>query len=1723
MKKFLALMSCVMPFGAAIAEPIIIDQNSNVMDGFSVPSDNYARVISGAGLSLGNGGLSAGSVYVGQNSTNPLVPAGEVFVEQTAANPYSIRSDGNISITSLLNVLSGYSLGIGAKTDGGTISSVNIGSIDADGALVMQDIGTLNVGNITSADNLEITANTANVTGTIESTAGNTTIEVADALAVTNDIIANGGATTDIEVGSLSVRDLQNMSGTMKVVSGGTIAATGSFENSGTLMQVTGIDMTVGGTMKNDDNGSIMNLSLDSLTVTGGSSSEASFVNKGNLSIVVNGETNLAYGFNLSGMEATNTFSLKTGTLNLGGGADSLSQVFENNKLTNFELVVTGGGITANNISNGSDNPAAKMTLTAGADGITASTIQNRGEKLTVSTIEDTAGNITINTPSGTSIYGAADSTTQVIADGTLSATGAVSNAGTMILNGNQIELTSVSNTGNGNLKIAAQTDQTGKIHFADGVANSGGTTQISARQVAIDGVVLTTGGTTSIRGSDTSGVNVVLGGVKAQGGVTNLDALIGGAQITGDLLVTGGAFNVGQSTYNLQVDGGTQISGNLTFSDTAAAGDMNIANGGDTRFTLTSGGQITVSNDVIATDAALARSATLAADLIEIGGNVTTGGRGNIAFGNASTSTLQTTLNVTGDVTVNSGGTVEIYSGATTLNSLSGAGLFLLHGDSVTATGGDINVANGIWYDGTTGLTKGVVISGTDEMTLKTNTGDVIVTGGASVKDGVLKIDSGNDATLSGAVNVSAADAELNVKASNAVDFNGAITTTNGGTVTVEGKTVETAAIDNAANGSVSLTGTDSVTTTGLVSNAGTLDIGAKNITMSSLKSTGGTTTATATAALQIDSVDVSAGDVTLSGATIDSDGMTLSGGTTKLASEAVTVNGDIVVSNGDMSQGGTTGTLILQNDGTLSADNLTVSNGALLVDNNSVTYNIDNNATFANGISVLQNGVATINVKSLAITASDGAVTNAGNLTLNTTDDLSLGVLTNTGTLALSAQSGTIDAAAFNNTGITTITADAMTVDGTLTNGKMLYQNYAGTLGAGDMNIVSDDHTLTAANLTVDGIKQVSGSMTIKSSDVTVGRNIVATDLRIQANPATDWLNVDVTNGNVSGGVQFVGLEHMHIGGDYTFDNNSMLHAVILPNPGVVINSTTYNYWSSVSLADDNTLGQITNASTNAAPLITVDGRFINAVTNVGSELSNEPLVAPQVGIDIFDMVDSGTAIWLLHADSSEGLSELSEKIRNLNVNFCNADGSLCFKYFDNSIAENVDANQTESNLPAYLTVRDIDEDGVTDSIYIVFDSRFGGPVEVFKIQPIVNRVDDHTSGEYDAAGALDEMIAGQLQDKGFNNRTPIEAIPVAFAGTNLEELAGELYNRMEQYVTNPDGKGLARFSRLIQPREIEVLAGNVAMNEHIVFRDYEDRMLDEFIWNRHRSLRKGWVDVDYGLFYQNISDGKHASGDRFSIMGGYDWQHSSTLILGLTGRVSRTSADDADVIDLSYKPGETINGRTSFDVADTDIGLGAYMMKILGTKTRIYGNGFLDLHLFDVSREQNYVSGISGSGTAFSLISEWGLLHDWLNQYIVGNAYARVGYNFGFSVKEKSRGAEYMHLESDGYFIFTPGYSLIAQKRIYPSSWFQIRPYVSAGVEYDVLGAPDHAQFKFGPAKKYTEYDIDIDPLWANIGGGVELLSSRGFQLGIDYRYQYNNDIHFHKFKLSGSYRF
>ncbi|MFQ6739402.1 MAG: autotransporter outer membrane beta-barrel domain-containing protein, partial [Alphaproteobacteria bacterium] len=634
----------------------------------------------------------------------------------------------------------------------------------------------------------------------------------------------------------------------------------------------------------------------------------------------------------------------------------------------------------------------------------------------------------------------------------------------------------------------------------------------------------------------------------------------------------------------------------------------------------------------------------------------------------------------------------------------------------------------------------------------------------------------------------------------------------------------------------------------------------------------------------------------------------------------------------------------------------------------------------------------------------------------------------------------------------------------------------------------VISENYRFDVGGFESDGVYQNSGKMWIDSGDVTINGDVMAGDLTIGSD--SEYLTASI-DGNVSEGLHFKNVQRLNIAGDYDFSSNSSFSGVILPDgqiPG--------SYWAHID-SD----GIVTNAL-DGAPLISV-GKMFNFDLAAGTDVM-DLFSDSQFRLTLFDIADVDDVVWLVNADG--GVNNADDMINNFYVRYCNSDGSICVDYPD----------------IANLIQRNIADNGLFRDIYVTFDSSWLVSY-IQKIQPVVGGVPGHSDSEYAAAGILDDVIEKQLHVNGFYNPPPSSVLPVIFGGTNLYDMSVALNERMNAYLNQHDGRIYQRFSRLFEARDAEQALGNVVLNEHTYFRNFEDRMIDEFLWNRNRNLNKAWLDIDYGFYNQSVSENIDADGSRFGLSGGFDWRQDNGLILGLSAHFNHLNSDATDSFDIGYLPSESIAGHVDTSVTDNNIGIGAYMMQNLGVSTRLYGNAFLDLHMFDIDRDQNYVSGITGDGTAFSIISEWGLLHDWLNQYITGNLYARVGYNTGLDITEKSAGSDYMDMTSDGYAILTPGYTLTAQKRIYPSSWFQIRPYASVGAEYDVLGAPDQIKYKFAIADKYTDYDVEINPLWINAGAGVELVSATGFQFGLDYRYQHNSDIQLHNFKLSGSYRF
>ena len=1777
-KKILPFLCSLAPFYAFAAdEPAVQVPISSNPGSVELTSGQFAVVSSSdnVNLNVGSGGIGIYNLSVlGATPTTPTLDAarGDLYVVNTSDGPYGIVSNGDVLIGGNIRIADGTN---GFQLSGPVAMTIS-GNVIADDYFKVYDATSFTSGSISSDDFLSISAGQIN-TGIISSSDGDTNISATGALNIGGFVasVLPGSSdmpTTTISGATITTGYMQNLAGQMTITSSGNFSAvqdagnpgtiTGSVENSGTELTMNiGGDASIDGTLKNDLASGTLSITANSLSVSGSDAiNNSSFVNAGNAVFNISGDMSLAHGMNLTKMAATNGLQITAGTLDLG-----TNNIIANTKASLVSIDVNAGTLSAGSVVNGDENGAptnASTKTTLKGVAVNATSLYNYGNKLTVNTYSTDGDNdITI----GGDVIGASNAITNITASDSLGISGDVANAGSMTLSGANVTLASVTNSGeDSELNISAPTN-VGVMRISGTVSNSDGSTTIVSKDLSIGGLV-NNSGTLSVTASDTtSGADhnpVSVGSVAVNGGVMNIQAWLGSVQ-TGALTVasntvSGSVLNFGDAVHNVFASGNINIARNVNLANTSTTGngDVYLTATGNTGVALKStGGALTIGGNIIATDNTYTRigifdAYSLGENDAVLGGAINVNGttgvnaqyKGKVIFG--SSDTVATTLTVAnGSLNATNGGSIEIYSGTSVAKSLteSDSGSFIMHGNTFTATDGDISIGDGLWFGGSVPAPSvGMIIdSSLDEFSLTSTSENVVISGDVNIGDGnVLNVDAGNNVTISGTTNT---NGKLAINATNGVIFNKAITT--GGTTSpslyVAAKTINTKGITNAGETVLSATsGAATIQSTAEISNSGTFTaIANNNITFADFVSTDGTVN------IQSNNGDVTTGAFSVSGETtsvaitasqVSMNSLAISGGATTINSADVDVVGNANVSGTIIQGGASTDVFALRLVGTetFTANNLTISDGGFNAKSGDVDYVISGTADLGESVIIASGAKSEI----IANTIEAGDITNAGTLSLTTTNSVSgmtFDDIINDSVLTINTN-GLLNATSFTNSNTATgvITSANMTLSGLMKVDGVIYQNYSGDLFAGDTNITNTNYTITASGVTVGGINQSSASkMVINTSDLTVGGDVVANNLTINAQKDsfgnTIWSNIDV-GGSVSGNVKIYGLEHMNVAGNYLYNNNSLLHVAVLPYAlGSELNTTSYNYWADVSLADDSTLGRITNRGDDpeTSALVYVNGSFASDISSAGSVLDGSPLVSPEVGINLYSIVDQGSAIWLLYA--KEGVSDLATKIRNLNVNFCNADGSVCFNYFDSYATAQKVANTynsgTENDLPIYLSVRDYNADGLNDSLYIVFDPRFGGPVKVFEIEPIVRRVDDSTDGEGSAANALDKMIAGQLNNKGFYNDTPIEAIPVVFAGTNLSELATELYNRMEQYTIDRDGTALAQISRLVQPRELEQVAGAIALNEHTSFRDFEDHMFDEFIWNRNRNLSKAWFDADFGMFRQNGSDNKTMRGNRFNITAGFDWQNSRRTILGLMTRISHMASDNSGDIDLTYIPGQRIDGHNSMNVADTDFGIGGYLLHTLGTKARMYANAMLDLHMIDISREQNYVDDIEGSGHAFSLISEIGLLHDWLNQYIVGNLYARVGYNFGFSIKEKAGGSEYMNMESDGYFMLMPGYSLIAQKRVYLSPWFQLRPYASIGIEYDVAGMPDIARYKFAPADSYSEYDIEINPLWANIGGGIEMLSVTGVQVGLDYRYQYNNDVQMHNIRLSGSIRF
>ena len=1217
--------------------------------------------------------------------------------------------------------------------------------------------------------------------------------------------------------------------------------------------------------------------------------------------------------------------------------------------------------------------------------------------------------------------------------------------------------------------------------------------------------------------------------------------------------------------TTNGNIDAGTYAIRNGTSNSSAYMvldAAKNVTGGGIENvatMNITAGNTVTMTGDVVNSGTLTASATSFSLQNINNTGTATFNGTGAFSAGAIENATGATSLTVTGSTVTATG---LITNNAGTMTVTSGGALSAL---GLAADAGTMNISGTALNIGTSGIdvatngklnTTGNIVSGGEISVANNLTAGAASTGAGdmAVSNGIVNITVNNNDKLSVGNNVTATGSGKGISIdAHTMEIGGDVAATNSGSLTF-GVASGTDYVFS-AEGDLSATSggkiylyTDNAFVSGAITeNSGLIVTDDTNVTAGSVGINGG---------LWYDGDTHTSGFVINSGNTftLNTDMAVISGGGNVASGNTLNIlrvgNQMPLTMSGSFANAGTV------NIGSAERNYGAVTLGALT---NSGDFNVWTNqiagGNIINNSGADLNLVSTGNVSLTNLNNSGAADVSGTALSLGTvtaaSGNATGGGLRVVGTTSIAASSLNITGGA----GAMDITAPVINIAGAVnTNGGVLHQ---GSGSASSLNLLADEFTFNAASWTLgsfvadggigtytitgdanfgDGIvaadgalvhfnrdvidaplfdavgdlvqngsdlaqdgtvNMMSDSFTLNANTVVVGGDINVNDFTIANLNATNGVNIDVT-GNVSGGLDVIGLERMHVGVNYIFDNNSKVLAIANTE------SETYNYWTDVDFSGaEPVVNELTGDET---ALITVGRSLISQTSGLNMTDTPADLADGQFGIVLKQAVTESTALWLAHA------TEIQGTFSKLMVGFCNDDGTQCVNYLDAFSSY----NGTDENLPVYLVTQGND-------LYVVFDDRFGDPIGLYKLQPIVGATPGHTLGEWQSAGALDDVIEAALANNGFTYETAI--LPVVeniFAGTPLENVDSELYARMYDYHLNGNGNVIRNFSRLFQLREANQIADSLSLNTHTNFRDMSDRFIDEAIWNRNRRLNKLWVDGGYGMFTNDFEDIK-GDGNRFNLALGYDWQSSNTLILGWMLHGSYTDANVVDDIDLSYTNSGPVAGRMESDVTNLSVGGGLYFLNTLSNKARLYGDLMFDVNMIDVERNQTWVDTIKGDATSFGIVGELGLIHDWLNQYIIGNLYARAGYNFGFDMTEKVGDSDYMNLKFDGHPILTPGYSLVAQKRVYPSVWFEFRPYLTVGVEYDLLGSPDTMKYKFAMANKWTEYDIEIDPLWANAGAGVEFLSVNGLHVGLGYRYNYNADVQMHKVHASIKYRF
>jgi hypothetical protein len=1071
-----------------------------------------------AGYAVSAGGTNTGSIppgtVAGANVTANSVGGGGGNIDFSNANSFNIdvngvgggiggNNGGNVNLFALRNGATGGNILLPTTSTINTSASglSTAGSVNVIGA------GNIAVGSITAnatlggsgsvlVRNTNPTGSTTfNSNGTVNSgsfnTAGpttNGTITInnnANIQARNNVTIDSFSSITGSGTGTHSLSSANNdvsISGTSMTSSGGSFSASA---NNGT----TSVNLGAGGTITTGG-GSVNFSAAGDVAVTAASINTTSAAAGGSVTLEADSNDNGAGNLSAGGVSITTSGNGagNSGGINLDSGDDAgaVLQVGALNSAANG--TGTSGGINMGGLSGDGGNITVNGTINAGGATVTIdSSTNNHTFNMTGATITAGAFNINLGTGNATRTGGGLTITTDSY--GATVGTFSVGNNPFVIQNrtaGTTIGI----NGGAGALNISA-------TELADIIASS-----------------LTIGSATA--GTiDTAGTQSISGTAGTTAGAYNL-TLISNSNITGS-----GNYTLGANSFTATANGSVTL-GNITGGTGAAAIDVS-ANAGN--LTL---GNLTNANGLIDVDA----SGTVNVGTITTVAGVVDVDAGGTATVAAITKTGAGAITVDGTSVTVTGATSSNAGGSVTYTNSSG----LISTGAITTTTGLIDLGNGTGTTITTGA-------------LQTNGGNIDIDAGTAVQiasinalnGGTFTIDAGTDVTLVGAVTGNAASLVVNntngtintvgITTNGAIDLGGAGTTS----ITVAGAlSAGAGAVTLDATGAIGVSG--AITTTGSVAANGAsvayATIGGPTASVT-LNATGGQVnggTITSAGAIDLDAT-TSITTTDLVGLSVDADAASISvgtvttsaGGSVSLTATAgsvlagtisaadglvdvdatTTANLGDVTTTGAVTVDGNTGVTTLNIGGAASSIVLNSTAGAISTGTLTATGLIDVGGNTTTGVTtgaISTGGNVDLDASNASVIQTGTIGAGAGNITVDSGSN-NLGVLTNTGTIAVNAAT-TSSIAGINNAAGSPVFPGPFQVS--IVSGNTT--NITGPINGGTGNILlqgtTGDVNFTTAALT-------TGTLVINAGNNTTGTSITTT---------TGNINITSTNGNTS-----------------------------------------------------------------------------------------------------------------------------------------------------------------------------------------------------------------------------------------------------------------------------------------------------------------------------------------------------------------------------------------------------------------------------------------------------------------------------------------------------------------------------------------------------------------------------------------------------------------------------